>query len=197
MNDYSKTSIYDEVASKMRNCYLVVGGGLVLTFGLMLYFLADTQRLALAYRYFPIIIILELVLGGVLSFGIYKLNATMSSILFFVYSILNGITLTGIASLYSFSVVLNVLIGTAVVFLLLACYGYFTKSDLSGYTNYLLIGLVAIVILSLINMFLRTPMMDIVISSLGVIIFSILIASDSQRIKIILHKQFIKVMQIY
>lgn len=183
MYNIKDTNIYNIVSASIKKSFGLMAIGLFITFAIVFSFARNIEYLHIAYKYFRIIIILELVIGFVLSLAIYRLNAIISTLLFLAYSALNGVMLSGIGVYYGMPLILNVLATTTVIFLVLAIYGYTTKSDLSSYSTYLFVGLIALIVMSVINLFLRTPIMDIIISSLGVIIFTILIAFDTQRIK--------------
>ena len=65
----------------------------------------------------------------------------------------------------------------------MAVYGYFTKENLTKFTQMLMIGLISIILVSLVNIFLRNSGLDLFVSVLGVIVFTIFIAVDVNRIK--------------
>jgi FtsH-binding integral membrane protein len=71
----------------------------------------------------------------------------------------------------------------AAAFLGLSVYGYTTKRDLSGMGSFLIMGVVGIFVALLINLFLRSPALDLAISAIGVLIFAGLVAYDTQKIK--------------
>ena len=71
----------------------------------------------------------------------------------------------------------------AASFLGLSVYGYTTKRDLSRMGSFLIMGVVGIFVALLINLFLRSPALDLAVSALGVLIFAGLVAYDTQKIK--------------
>ncbi len=85
--------------------------------------------------------------------------------------------------IYTGESVIAVFLGTLVLFSVLAIYGYVTKEDLSKYRTYLMVGLIALVVMSIINIFLRSSQMDFILSIVGVILFVIFTAYDVNRIK--------------
>ena len=85
--------------------------------------------------------------------------------------------------IYTGESVIAVFLGTLVLFSVLAIYGYVTKEDLSKYRTYLMVGLIALVVMSIINVFLRSSQMDFILSIVGVVLFVIFTAYDVNRIK--------------
>ncbi len=85
--------------------------------------------------------------------------------------------------IYTGESVIAVFLGTLVLFSVLAIYGYVTKEDLSKYRTYLIVGLIALVVMSIINIFLRSSQMDFILSIVGVVLFVIFTAYDVNRIK--------------
>jgi hypothetical protein len=72
---------------------------------------------------------------------------------------------------------------TAAAFGGLSLFGYTTKKDLTGFGSFLIVGVIGLIVAGLVNMFLQSPMMQFIISVLGVFIFAGLIAFDTQRLK--------------
>ena len=77
----------------------------------------------------------------------------------------------------------SITFATAAAFLGLSLWGYTSKKDLSGWGSFLIMGVVGIFVALLINMFLRSPVMDLAISAIGVLVFAGLTAYDTQKIK--------------
>jgi FtsH-binding integral membrane protein len=129
------------------------------------------------------IIIAEVALVWGVSASIHKLSLTTATLLFILYSVLNGITLSFIFIAYSISVVSKVFFITAGTFAAMAFIGYTTKKDLSGMGKILTMGLIGLIIASLVNMFLRSTGFEYILSYVGVAIFVGLTAYDSQKIR--------------
>lgn len=107
-----------------------------------------------------------------------------SAILFVIYAGINGITLSVIFLIYQTSSILNVFIMSAVIFGITAAFGIITKRDLSKMGNMLMMGLIAIIVLSLGNIFFfKSSGLDLAVSIVGVFVFVGLAAYDSQKIK--------------
>ena len=129
-------------------------------------------------------IIAELALVIGLSAAINKLSLTTATLLFILYSIINGATMSSIFIIYDISTIGNVFFITAGTFGAMALIGYTTKKDLSGMGKFLLMGLIGIIIATLVNMFLvKSAGFDLLLSYAGVLIFVGLTAYDSQKIK--------------
>jgi len=132
---------------------------------------------------FLILILGELGLVFFLSARIEKLQAGTASILFYGYSILNGLTLSVIFLAYTKSSIAATFFITAGMFGAMAVYGMVTKRDLSGFGSFLFMGLIGIIIASVVNIFLKSSGLYWVISMMGVLVFTGLTAYDVQKIK--------------
>ena len=118
-----------------------------------------------------------------INFGLNRMSFSALIALFVAYSIVNGISFSFIFFIYQIGSITNVFLSTTTLFALMAIAGYATKTDLTKLGSILMIGVIAIVIASLINIFLKSSGMDYIISILGVIIFTGLTAYDVQKIK--------------
>lgn len=107
-----------------------------------------------------------------------------SAVLFVLYSAINGVTLSIIFFYYVPGSVFSIFIMSAVIFGITAVFGIVTKKDLSTIGNICLMGLIAIIVLCIANIFfIKSTGMDLVVSAIGVFIFVGLAAYDSQKIK--------------
>ncbi len=129
------------------------------------------------------LIIAELALVIGLSAAIHKLSLTVATLMFVVYSIINGLTLSFIFLAYTESSIAQVFFITAGTFGAMALIGYTTKTDLTSLGKYLFMGLIGIIIATLVNLFFNNNMVTMIVSYLGVLIFVGLTAYDSQKIK--------------
>lgn len=114
-----------------------------------------------------------------------KLNFFVALILFFGYAVLLGLTLSVIFLRFETSSIYLAFFISAGMFAAMALYGYFTHTDLSSLGNILFMALFGLIIGLVVNMFLKSSWFDLLLSSLGVIVFTALTAYDSQRIKYI------------
>ena len=129
------------------------------------------------------LLIAEIVMVIALSATINKLSKTGASVLFYVYSILNGVTLSCIALVYTASSIGLTFAITAGVFAVMAIYGYVTKNDLTKFGSYLTMALFGLIICIVVNLFMQSSKMEWIISFAGVVIFIGLTAWDVQKIK--------------
>lgn len=190
-NLYSaETTIIDErrkdvVAVLMRNVYLWMTGGLALT-GLVAWIVATSpimqQIIFGSQLVFWGMIIAELIFVVVLSAAIQKLSFGMASMLYTLYCVINGATLSSIFMVYELSSVAEIFFVTAGAFGVLAFVGTVTKKDLSGMGTFLIIALVGLIIASIVGLIMGNPD-SIWISAIGVLIFAGLTVYDAQQIR--------------
>ncbi len=129
------------------------------------------------------LIIAELGMVLFLSARINRMQASTATIMFLVYSALNGATLSAVLLAYTAASVTSAFLVAGLMFGAMAVYGTVTKKDLSSLGSFMFMGLVGIVIAGLVNIFLKSTMMDFVISGIGVIVFTGLTAYDVQKIQ--------------
>lgn len=129
------------------------------------------------------LIIAELALVFILSARIGKMSFFTSSLLFTIYSILNGVTLSSIFIVYTMTSIAATFFITAGMFGAMALWGYFTKKDLSKWGSIFFMLLIGLILATVVNLFLRSDAMGFIISIVGVIIFTGLTAFDVNKIK--------------
>lgn len=159
--------------------------GLLVTFATAYYISTNDN---MVYNIFSggkywIIWILELVVVIWLSARITKMNSMTAKILFILYSLLTGITLSSIFVIYKIESIVFVFLITAIVFLIMGLIGYFTKIDLTKLGTILLMMLLAIIIATIVNIFVGSEVFDLGICIVGLIVFLGFVAYDIQRIK--------------
>ncbi len=170
----------------MRKVYLWMTLALVIT-GLTAYYVASSPTLL--FHIFSNKLVLLGLLGGEfllvigLSAAINKLSLLMVTLMFTIYSVVNGATLSVIFLVYTAESIMSVFFITAATFGGMALYGYFTKKDLTSWGNILFMGLIGIIIASLVNMFVHNSALQLIISYVAVLVFVGLTAYDSQKIK--------------
>jgi len=130
-----------------------------------------------------ILIFAELGFVFFLSARIQKLQASTATALFTIYSILNGITLSYIFLAYTATSIVSTFIICSVTFLSCSVYGMVTKKDLTSLGGFMLMGLIGIIIASVVNLFLQSSGMQMIISYIGVVVFVGLTAYDTQKLK--------------
>ncbi|AHF96976.1 MULTISPECIES: Bax inhibitor-1/YccA family protein [Desulfurella] len=173
-------------SSFISKVYLWMFFGLGLTF-LVSYAVSINKQITMAIAANPILfwvlVIGELGLVFTISAGINKLNAQVAAFLFILYSLLNGVTLSFIFLAYTQTVIASAFGTSALMFLIMSLFGLTTKKDLTGFGHFLFMGLIGVIIASVVNIFLKSPMMYFVISVIGVIVFAGLAAYDNQKLK--------------
>jgi FtsH-binding integral membrane protein len=116
-------------------------------------------------------------------FGMRNASPRTSGIYYWTIVALIGASLGVLTLVYTGASIASTFLITATAFGALSLFGYTTKKDLTGFGSFLIVGLIGLVIASLVNMFLKAPVMQFIISILGVFIFAGLIAYDTQRLK--------------
>lgn len=136
-----------------------------------------------------VIMLLPLAFTFFLAFRIYSMSVAGAQIAFWLFSAAMGLSLSTIFLVFKMGSIAQVFFITAATFAALSIYGYTTRKDLSGWGTFLFMGMIGLIIASLVNVgvsvYYQTtfPMMQFVISAIGLLIFSGFTAYDSQQIK--------------
>ena len=128
-------------------------------------------------------IIAEFALVIGVSAAIHRLSLTTATLMFILYSVINGALLSYIFLVYTASSVATVFFITAGTFGAMALLGYTTKTDLSSIGKYLIMALIGLIIATVVNLFIQSTGFTLILSYVGVLIFVGLTAYDSQKIK--------------
>lgn len=174
----------------MKNVYWWMALALVVT-GLSAFYTASSPRLLDAIfgsGLFIGLIIAELIMVIVLSARINKMSFVAAGIVFVIYSIVNGLTLSSILIAYTMESVASTFFITAGTFAAMAIIGSVTKKDLSSIGQILFMALIGLIIATIVNIFLKSSMMSYIISYVGVAVFVGLTAYDAQKIKNMIHQ---------
>lgn len=175
-NDNGKSKFFTGV-------YLWMFIGLVLS-GAVAYFTSTTPAMINFVRNgFFAIVILELIVVIAFTALRNKISSTVAKVLFIIYSIVSGLTLSSIFLYYKFGSVVMVFLSAALLFGLMAVYGYLTKQDLSSFGRLMLFGLIAVIILSIINMFVLNSALGLVASIISIIVFLGFTAWDMKKLR--------------
>jgi len=129
------------------------------------------------------LLILEFVLVAYLVGWIVKMSSQTAALIFVLYSMLNGFTLSIIFLIYTADSIASTFFITAGTIAVMSIYGYFTKSDLSRLGNILLMGLTGLIMASVVNLFYQDETLHWITTYAGILIFTGLIAYDTQKIK--------------
>jgi len=125
----------------------------------------------------------QIALVMILSFFLMRMSYATAIALFMLYAASLGLTLSTIFMVYKIGSIYTTFGVTAGTFGVMCLYGYFTKTDLTGLSNILTMAVFGLILGMVINMFLQNAMMDYIISAIGVILFTVLTAVDTQKIK--------------
>jgi len=119
----------------------------------------------------------------VLNFGIQKLSTGAMQAIFWSFAAVMGLSMATVFLVYTGESVALTFFSTAAAFAGLSLFGYTTKKDLSGFGTFLIMGVVGLLVAMILNIFLQSTTMSLVISAIGVLLFAGLTAYDTQRIK--------------
>lgn len=118
-----------------------------------------------------------------LNLRIHKMELMTATILYMLYSLLMGVTFSVIFIVFNMASIIMIFGITAIVFGIFALLGYFTKVDLTKFSTLLLVALVALIIATIVNLWLGNETLQIVLSWVGILIFVGFTAYDMQNIK--------------
>ncbi len=181
--DYPTTNIQIET---IHQAFTWMFFGLMVT-GLSALYVASNQVLITTLYSNSILfyglIIAELALVFFLSLRITALSFGTALTSYLAYSVLNGITLSAIFLVYTSASIASVFFISALIFGVMAFYGYVTKSDLTSIGNLALMALIGVILASVVNIFLKNNTVSYVLSYITIFIFVGLTAYDTQKIK--------------
>lgn len=175
-----------QVNEFIRSVYNWMFIGLGLTGLVSLYVSGSETILSLIFSnsiIFFALIIAELALVFSISGMVNRMSAGTATTLFVIYSALNGVTLSFIFLAYTRSSIVSTFFICSATFLACSIYGWTTKKDLTSWGGFLMMGLIGIIIASLVNMFIRSSAVSMMVSYIGVIVFVGLTAYDTQKLK--------------
>jgi uncharacterized protein len=172
--------------SLIRQVYAWMGLGLAITAVMALVTVSSPELFKAIVGNRPVfygLMIGELALVFILSGALDRLSATVATLLFLGYSLLNGVTLSVIFLVYTADSIASTFFVTAATFGAMSVYGAVTKKDLTSWGSFLFMGLIGVVIASVVNIFLRSDSVSWVLSAIGVIVFTGLTAYDTWKLK--------------
>jgi FtsH-binding integral membrane protein len=130
-----------------------------------------------------IVMFLPLVLAFVIPWALGTASVAMAPVLLHIFAAAMGLSFAVIFAVYQMGSIAGAFMGAAVLFGVMTFYGYFTKRNLDSIGKWLMIGLIAICIASIINVFLGNSVVQMVVSALAIVIFTGLTAYDTQKIR--------------
>jgi FtsH-binding integral membrane protein len=167
----------------MRQVYIWMGLGTLLT-AVVAYLTVNTSLIYLAANPAVLLVAVIAEFGMVLglSLGLNRLSSGAAMALFFAYAALNGFMLSTVLLVFSIGTIISAFAATALLFGAMSVIGYTTKTDLTRMGTYLMMGVIGLVIAMVVNLFLNSGPLDLLISMIGVLIFTALTAYDTQNI---------------
>ena len=186
MDSYGSQALDTRVSQVMKRVYvkmflalIVTGGAAWVCAGIpdLMYFLASHR-----WVYWGLLIVELLMVFGI-SGAVNKISSPMATVLFYAYSMLNGVTFALIFAAYTPVSIFKTFLITAGVFGAMSVYGYFTNRDLTKIGSFLFMALIGLIIASVINIFWANSTLEWIVSIAGVLIFIGLTAWDTQKIK--------------
>ena len=170
-------------ATFMTQVFGWMSAGLALSGALAWWVMSSPEVLASVAGWYLPLMIGELVMVVALSAGLRKMSVGVAASMFLAYAALNGLTIGVIVAMYTGASVARVFFITAGSYGAMAAWGATTRKELSAMGSFLMMGVFAIVIAMVVNMFLASSALDWTISVLGVLVFAGLTAFDVQRFK--------------
>ena len=190
MQDSLRTMSVDAVAAEqqrfMVRVYNWMTAGLAIT-GFMAFYVSNNETIMSIIFGNPIMPIVLMIaqIGLVfwLASRVMQMSVSLATGVFMLYAGLTGITFSFIFVVYTSASITSTFLVTAGTFGAMSLYGYTTKKDLTSWGSFLFMGLIGIIIASVVNMFMQSTMMHMIITYAGVLIFVGLTAYDTQKIK--------------
>ena len=170
----------------MRSVYYWMAGALAITGLTAMLVVNNASLMTLIFSNMGIVwglLIAEIVLVMILSAAINRLSFSTATLLFILYSVLNGVTLSSIFVVYTQGSIASTFFITAGMFGGLALYGTVTKKDLSGMGRFLFMTLIGLIIATIVNIFMQSTMLYWITTFVGVLVFAGLTAWDAQKIQ--------------
>jgi FtsH-binding integral membrane protein len=118
-----------------------------------------------------------------LGLGLEKMSKSTLQLCLYGFSALMGLSFATIFVIYAMGSIVSAFMGAAILFAVLSGYGYFTKQDLDSVGKFMFVGLIAVIIASIVNLFIGSSVMQMVISAIAIIVFLGLTAYDTQKIR--------------
>ena len=182
MNTYASVSeINTRMISVYNNMFLAVVTSLIVS--LVVASSAGLMSLLFGTWLKWVVIFAPLVMIFAMTWVMQKATRTECQVMLHVFAALMGLSMSAIFVVYTTASIVSAFFGAAVLFGTMSLWGYFTKRSLEGWGSWLLVGLIAVVITSIVNVFLGNSTLAMVVSAVAIIVFLGLTAYDTQRIR--------------
>jgi FtsH-binding integral membrane protein len=130
-----------------------------------------------------IVIFAPLLMILALGYGMNKMTRSQAQLALHVFAALMGVSFATIFVVFNIGSIVGAFMAAAVLFATMSMYGYFTKQSLDSLGQWMFVGLIAIIVASIINLFIGSNVAQMVISALAIVIFLGLTAYDTQKIR--------------
>jgi len=184
---YSTTAVRTagDINSAMARVYGHMGLAVVVSMLVSMLVASSPGLMALLFgtglKWLVIFAPLVAVLG--LSLAYERMSKSTLQALLYAFAALMGLSFATIFVVYQIGSIVTAFMGAAILFGTLSFYGYFTKKDLSGFGSLLFVGLIAVVLASIVNIFIGSTALQMTISAIAILVFLGLTAYDTQRIR--------------
>ncbi|OJT20324.1 hypothetical protein BO221_30270 [Archangium sp. Cb G35] len=178
----SDAAVQESRRAFMSRVYGWMFTGLAVT-GMVALYVAANNLLPRIVPFFLPLMLAEFALVWVISGMTHRLSGPVAAVLFLVYSVLTGLTFSAIFYRYTEGSIANAFLMSAGAFGAMSAYATFTKKDLSPWRSFLMMGLIGIIIASIVQFFVHSPMLQFVMGCVGVLVFSGLTAYHTQKLR--------------
>lgn len=182
MNTYASASdINNRMISVYNNMFLAVVNSLIVS----MLVVSNSGLMALLFGTWLkwVVIFSPLVMIFAMTWVMQKATYGEARAMLHIFAALMGLSLSGIFVTFTTASIVSAFFGAAVLFGTMSLWGYFTKKSLESWGSFLLVGLIAVVITSIVNVFLGNSTLAMVVSAVAIIVFLGLTAYDTQRIR--------------
>jgi hypothetical protein len=160
--------------------------GLIFSGGIAYWMSTNPALMATIWKTPPLayaVIFAPLVLSLGFMFLIERISAAAARVFFYVFAAAMGVSLSSIFMIYQLGSIFQVFFITSATFLTMSVYGYTTKKDLTSLGSFLMMGVIGIILAGIVNLFLQSSALAFAISCISVIVFTLLVAFDTQQLK--------------
>lgn len=171
------------ISKVMRSVYFKMFLALLVTAFTSLWAVSTPAVFGFLSKTMLVFVIVELAIVFFISGTLTGLSSGTATLLFYLFAVVNGLTLSPIFVIYTHTSIAKTFFITAGTFGAMSIFGYTTRQDLSRWGSMLIMALIGLIIASVVNIFLKSTQMDWIISGAGVLIFVGLTAWDTQQIK--------------
>ena len=190
---YHDYSVQSNVRSFLYNVYGLMAAALLITAGTA-YYVAQTPAIytAVLSHTWGLILIAVVQIGLVIAIQalLQRISFATAMLLFFLFAISMGVSTSVIFLVFEVASIFKTFLITAGMFGVMSIYGYLTRSDLTTAGNIAFMALIGLVIAGFVNIFVQSTQFDLVISGIGVLVFTVLTAYDTQKLKVLAQHLF-------